>query len=637
MQAGITIYGVPMGSVGYIKIVLADKCARIAGIATKLINTLGRVHKQLLWLITKFSTSTKLDYWLRHCYPEDVGEAAGLFDDILRELTAVALGCNPGDDPVAAERVRLPERKGGLGVRRAVDVAAPAFLAGAVSALSVFLDRFEDVDGTTVLVERGALERPAMVARLGRGAFATMATAPGPSGGWHQFFRSGSRLGAAMQGYWGELRARAGAGHRAGDDEGLGVLLRPAHAMWPETDAGLQADVLKVVEDHLYDQLHERVVRGPACRARTVLVTATRETMIWVRALVMGRRAIPVQEWVEIAARSLGLRSPVFGPLVGLPCGLAAHGRVVDPYGDSPCAAIGLEGGHFARLQHDPLCDGLAEIMRAAGTPALREDAAAFAGVPMAHAEVLRRLFAGGGERRRYPTPDITADLPRAGEGARAVPTMVEVKTLHYGPSGYKDSDVLPRAAVDRRAAAVPAERRRDLAKLDRELFGTAEGARGPFEARLDAYPGGVLGVVSGSFGEWSSSLVDLLGGLAEQGAARWMGRLAAPSLAQARSTLLRLWRTRLGMCVLRGHAKLMVARAQQLYLRQAQRGGAGWARQEATAPVGAGPEIGESEFARAADGAYWRCRAEPGARPGRGGARGASRAGSARGPRARA
>jgi hypothetical protein len=267
----------------------------------------------------------------------------------------------------------------------------------------------------------------------------------------------------------------------------------------------------------------------------------------------------------------------------------------------------------FARLRHDPLCDALAEVMRAAGVAAQREDAAAFVGVPMAHAEVLRRLFAGaGGDRRRYPTPDITADLPGPGLGPAgerpAVPTMVEVKTVVLCPSWYRDSDVRERAAVGRRAAAVPAERRRGLAALDRELFGTAESARGPFEARLDAFPGGVLGVAVGAFGEWSESLVNLVGDLADCGAERWMGRLAAPSLAQARATLLRLWRGRLGMCALRGHARLMLARAQQLYLVQGRRGGPGWARREATAPVGAGPEIGGSAFARAAEGAYRRC-----------------------------
>jgi hypothetical protein len=281
----------------------------------------------------------------------------------------------------------------------------------------------------------------------------------------------------------------------------------------------------------------------------------------------------------------------------------------VDPYGDRPCAATGQTGDHYSRLRHDPLCNELAAVMRAAGVSAVREDAAAFSRVPMAHAQVLQLLFAGeGGPHRRYPTPDITAALPGAAGGAvdsrSEVPTIVEVKTLVYCPSWYRVSDVRPRAAVGRRAAAVPGERRRDLHALDAELFGTAEGARGPFEASLDAFPGGVLAVAVGAFGEWSESLVDLVGALADWGAELWMGRLAAPSLRLAKATLLRLWRQRLGMCALLGHARLMLARAHQLYLRLDRSGGPGGWRAGESAPVGAGPEVGVSGFASEADGA---------------------------------
>jgi hypothetical protein len=584
-------------------------------------------------LLTVFSTSHQLDFWLRHCYPADVAAAALLFDDTIRRMAVVALGSDPWTDPVAAERVRLPGRKGGLGLRRAADVSGPAFLAGAVAAVSAFLDRFEEVDGAPFLVQQGVLERPAIVARVGRGAFDDMGpgrTGPGPEGGWHCFFRSGSRLGAEMLAIWGALRARGGVALRAADDGPLRVLDLLPHCIWAQTEAGLQADICADIEDWLYEQLRQGVVGAPPSRMRAVMLDATRETLVWTRALPQGR-AVPVQEWVELVARSLGLPSPMFAPLVGLPCARPRAGRpqrLVDPHGDIPCAAPGLEGDHYARLRHDPLCDALAGVMRAAGVPALREDAAAFAGVPMAHAEVLRRLFARAGARKRYPTPDITADLPGPGPAGvhAAVPTIVEVKTIVYCPSWYRDSDVRERAAVGRRAAAVPVERRRQLAALDRELFATAEGARGPFEARLDAFPGGVLGVAVGAFGEWSESLVDMVHGLAEQGAERWMGRLAAPSMAQARATLLRLWRQHLGMGVLRGHARLMVARAQQLYLRQGRDGGAGWARGEARAPVGAGPEVGDSAFARAVDGAC--CRGDGG------GARGRPRDFGARRPR---
>ena len=95
-----------------------------------------------------------------------MAEAARRFDGVVRDLTGVSLGCDPAQGPVATERVRVPERLAGLGLRSAEDVSATAFLAGAVSAVSAFLDAFEEVDGELVLVRRGASERPAVVERI---------------------------------------------------------------------------------------------------------------------------------------------------------------------------------------------------------------------------------------------------------------------------------------------------------------------------------------------------------------------------------------------------------------------------------------------------------------------------------------
>ena len=650
VHRGITVYGVPMGSVGYVKAVLEEKCVRIAAVANTMITKLGRTHKQLLWLLTAFSTSHKLDYWLRHCPPGDIAEAAKMFDDTIQNLAAVALGCDPYSDEVAAERMSLPGRLGGTGLRSAVAVSGPAYLAGAVSAVSAFLDRFETVDGALVLAQPGVLVRPGIVARVGQGAFDDMEAGAAP--GWQRFIaESGSTLGAEMGRIWGQAQREAEELGEGLVDEAAGrlrVLHLRQRDIWPQTEAGLQADICADLEGRRYKRLLRRLAAGHDCRMGTLVRNATRESTAWTRALPSEGGMVPVEEWAELTAHSLGLPSPIFAPLVGTPCGPSGLGLgrgrggrgggrggggrggaqlTVDRYGDLPCAATGQTGDHYSRLRHDPLCDALADIMRMAGVPAKREDVAAFSQVPMAHARLLQALYGQeGGPHRRYPTPDITADLPRAGGRAgdprTDVPTIVEVKTVVYCQSWYRPLDVKARAAVDRRAAAVPGERRRDLHGLDRELFDVAEGTRGPFEARLDAYPGGVVGVAVGAFGEWSASLVSLVEALAERGAERWMGLLAAPSLQQAEATLRQIWRQRLGMCALRGHARLMLARAHHLYLCQGLHGGPGGPRAAAGAPVGTGPEVGESVFAHAADGAYERCVTGLGMRGQRGPAR---------------
>ena len=70
-----------------------------------------------------------------------------------------------------------------------------------------------------------------------------------------------------------------------------------------------------------------------------------------------------------------------------------------------------------------------------------------------------------------------------------------------------------------------------------------------------------------GAYGEWSSTVDDLLQRAAQVGAPRWMDRLGAPTLEGTAKTLVRLWQQELGMCVLQANAHLLL-----LYPRYAKR-----------------------------------------------------------------
>ncbi|KAJ1628758.1 hypothetical protein T492DRAFT_1016041 [Pavlovales sp. CCMP2436] len=60
----------------------------------------------------------------------------------------------------------------------------------------------------------------------------------------------------------------------------------------------------------------------------------------------------------------------------------------------------------------------------------------------------------------------------------------------------------------------------------------------------------------------WSDDLESFVGDLASMGARELQARMGAPSAAQARSTLPWKMRPEIGMCALRGHAKVIIARA---------------------------------------------------------------------------
>ncbi|KAJ1626654.1 hypothetical protein T492DRAFT_878118 [Pavlovales sp. CCMP2436] len=88
----------------------------------------------------------------------------------------------------------------------------------------------------------------------------------------------------------------------------------------------------------------------------------------------------------------------------------------------------------------------------------------------------------------------------------------------------------------------------------------------GPMQARAQTFctAGGpaLTALVIGAFGEWSDDLESFVGDLASMGARALQARMGAPSAAQARSTLLWKMRQEIGMCALRGHAKVIIARA---------------------------------------------------------------------------
>ena len=110
--------------------------------------------------------------------------------------------------------------------------------------------------------------------------------------------------------------------------------------------------------------------------------------------------------------------------------------------------------------------------------------------------------------------------------------------------------------------AAVGGERRRACARLDEELFGVQPGQVGPMQARLNSFPP-IRALVIGSFGEWSAGLADLLATFSHMGADAWMARMGAPSHDVAQAALERHMRLHFAACVVRGHAQLLLARAQ--------------------------------------------------------------------------
>ena len=416
--------------------------------------------------------------------------------------------------------------------------------------------------------------------------------------------------------------AQAAEALRARVPEGYEGQLRALHlpaAALPAGGQGLQAALVADTQQLVHDALTALLQARPrADRQLQLHVNASRESALFTRELPRGPSKVPDDEWMEMCARLLGLPSPACKPIVGQP--LRAVGRracaFVDPYGDELAAAITFAEGHFAKFQHDPVLYALYDYARTYGSTFAKLEDADFFGSVLRNGPVARSPDALA--RKRVLTPDLRVHLNQA-------MWLVEMKTVHYGPSRYTRWPADFNHAVERRAALVPVERLKDIIDTDRTVFNTPQGVEGPLQQRLRTASKGFTGIATGAFGEWSQSLVDLIKIFAEMGASKWMDRLGAPSPEQARSTLMRLMRGQLGMRVARGHARLIIERA------RAVGGGSAEARGFARGPAGAGARYAQDawhhqQHQRGSGGKHWgrrqgcgRGRGAPGARGGAG------------------
>jgi hypothetical protein len=547
---------VHIGSREYVHSTLSTKADELAGKADNMIQSLGSSSKQSLWVLVRCSFQHRFSYFVSNSYLSDSAGAAAAFDSAVLRLATVALGVSVGADAHACRRLLLPVSSHGGGLRRQADSAHAEVWGAAWQVVPHLLDTLAP-DGT-VLVQ-GILDRPAIAARVGRGALGDMATQ-----GWRSFFGSGSRLGAELEAAWGHMQGELGQWALRQDGEAVRVLHLPAGSAAPAApDAGrkpnLQADITGDRERCRLAMLDaEHAAMPPSARARQLWFAVGRESGLFLSLLPRGLGAFSCSEWVEATARYFGLPSPACAPLAAagarLPRSGAQRPVCVDAYGDSLTAAPGVEHDHFAKLRHDPVLAALASCARMAGAYVRLEDGDVFgsvlAGVPAAGRRALGR--------RRVPTVDLVVAL--AGQQ-----TLFELKTLAFCQTRYKPwGDGRRCGAVELRAREVPRERLRDCVALDREIFGTPEGQVGPMQRRLNEFPP-LRAVVVGSFGEWSAGLADLLKALSHMGADAWMARMRAPTRPAAQASLERVMRHHLAACVVRGHAQLLLARARMV------------------------------------------------------------------------
>ncbi len=138
---GIHIFNVPLGEERYVKARLREKAHQVQRTADAYTEDMGDEYPQELWTMLQYSLQHKVTYWLRTCTPEETEEMAATVVCILMEAVQVATCVNFDTKEMAKERLRLPARMKGGGIKSVEEKRYPAFLGAILDVLPRLIDR----------------------------------------------------------------------------------------------------------------------------------------------------------------------------------------------------------------------------------------------------------------------------------------------------------------------------------------------------------------------------------------------------------------------------------------------------------------------------------------------------------------
>ena len=147
-EAGLLVYGAPMGSGGFVREALDKKAKEVEAVVVAATSMLAGRSKQALWQMLRLSLSQQFDYWLQNCYPTETEEAAATVDEALWVALEQCVGrvlvregeAQWGGRSFTEFVVRQPSKLGGMGLRSCQATAKAAFVGAMDSAVRHFAD-----------------------------------------------------------------------------------------------------------------------------------------------------------------------------------------------------------------------------------------------------------------------------------------------------------------------------------------------------------------------------------------------------------------------------------------------------------------------------------------------------------------
>jgi hypothetical protein len=180
---GMTMCNVPTGSQEFVEGYLEQRMQKILKGYTKLGDFLdpGRwpnpdiPTRQMLWILTVTCLQFMGDYWIRHMRPYLTEKFLRGIDEGISAIFRPCIDVNTKSwSDIAKERLRLPIRLKGYGLREAEDRIFGQYLGATAQSVIHLIDRMDD-SGNRIA---GGLHIPAITNLFGEGSFNYPFTAP---------------------------------------------------------------------------------------------------------------------------------------------------------------------------------------------------------------------------------------------------------------------------------------------------------------------------------------------------------------------------------------------------------------------------------------------------------------------------
>ena len=562
-EPGFLVYGVPVGTDAYVSHTLREKVREVEEKVVSCCRVLGQ-ERQALWTTLKMSISQTFDYWIQLVYPSQIQAAAMEIDKVYWRMLEACTGSSIpreeeglGYEAVVDMPVRgleglsfqswvamLPTSKGGLGIRRQVDVSLTGFLGALEQTVPFFAGERGVCPQLGHMVGReedGELQRWAPLLATNCRTARELRRA-------HQLLRGEAEECCALLG-------RDLPTNLAVEVEGVGLGSEDGSTRGKLTE---EREVLRAAayRQAIYGYRDQSAMAVMAWKNRDKLSTA------WLMALPGPDSSLTSPQFGEAMCLLLALPSLCCRDRVGEKVGR----RRVDLFGVAVLNE-NLEGGGFTR-RHDTVKLELNSMAAYCGVNSVCEPYGIFGS--LAPQQPLHRLQAG--QARVVIRPDFLLELPD--QAAHQLPsqhtrnvveTLADVKTISIGGlSYYKPGATEEKAAVAIRAAQISNEYRRKAEKLDREL-GHQDG-QGPASRRLRRYAGGqVLDLVLGGYAEGSQGVWTLLGHMANCRLRKLGLARGSPGSQKELAILTHRLRKRLSLAVIRANVSLLLERMRQV------------------------------------------------------------------------